>query len=334
MSIHEQHNGPLNDEKFFQGALKYLVTGNKCRLLDGRRTPGTIETVCYESAMFRFRIDAFEDKGKCWELPAEDVVRFQFYPGSEELPHKYIHILRERIIEFQKSLDMSVDHSEKSLTTDKLRLLVEEAKSWLRSSSALFSDRGRISSIARSKNLLAEDLVKYMAEKGLLELEQRTARAIVLNPYSGEWIKGMRIVMAVLSILPYRGMVPRTCDIFDGIGRKELREEYILNRLAFVRAAFALSDIKEVVLYRGMSTESQWRGRKEGSLTSWTFKRKVAEAFTDMRKNSRFINSYLIKRTFPVEKLFITFVETAEMNEQYLEAEALVLTDNQDNILW
>jgi len=43
MGIHESNANSLPDSDFVKGDIKYLVKENKCRLLDGRRTPGYIE---------------------------------------------------------------------------------------------------------------------------------------------------------------------------------------------------------------------------------------------------------------------------------------------------
>ena len=144
----------------------------------------------------------------------------------------------------------------------------------------------------------------------------------------------MWIMLGALGIREYKGTVPRTEEIFEGLGRKELRKEYLLNRLGFVRAAFELSGIEEVCLYRGMATESKWQTERPRSMTSWTFSREVAESFADLGERSRFINSYVIKKMFPVSKLFMTFIETSAMNEQYHEVEAMVLTNDEDAYLW
>lgn len=67
----------------------HIVPGNKGRVLDGWRTPGFIEKYDDESAMFIWRIADFEDKGKCWEVPAEEILAYQF-----EKTLKNLHSLR------------------------------------------------------------------------------------------------------------------------------------------------------------------------------------------------------------------------------------------------
>jgi hypothetical protein len=172
--------------------------------------------------------------------------------------------------------------------------------------------------------LLSDDLDQYLSLFDLEKIEQKTADNIVLNPRSGEWVKGMLIVLAEMGLAPFDGKAIRTRDIFQGLGAKKLRRQYLVHRLAFVRAAFRLSGIEEVVLYRGMSSEKSWQDEK-GTLKSWTFSLKVARSFADFDRGGKFRHSYLMKRTFTVTSLFMTYLETSEMNLQYKEAEALVL---------
>jgi hypothetical protein len=172
-------------------------------------------------------------------------------------------------------------------------------------------------------------MIQYMASLNLGELEKKTAENIVLNPYSGEWVKGMQIILAEMGLADYKGKAPRTRDIFAGLGAKYKRRNYLIRRLAFVRAYFHLSGIREVVLYRGMSTEQGWR-QASRTFLSCTFSLEVAESFCHFEREGKFRHSYLLKNTFPVERLFMTYLETKAMNQQYKEAEALVLCGRED----
>ncbi len=134
-----------------------------------------------------------------------------------------------------------------------------------------------------------------------------------------------------MGLVTYQGKKVRTENIFKGAGNKTLRREYIIHRLAFMRAFFELMDVKEVVLYRGMSTEKGWV-KKDRIFLSCTFNHEVANAFSCMDRDSRYKNSYILKMTFPIEKLFMTYFETASMNNQYKEAEVLVLYNKEIKI--
>lgn len=144
----------------------------------------------------------------------------------------------------------------------------------------------------------------------------------------------MAIVLAEMGLVPYRGRVVRTPDLFEGRGAEERRREYLVHRLAFVRACWSLMGRKDVVLYRGLRTEGDWLPRRSRTFLSCTFDLRVARrGFTDFDRGSRFRHSLLMKATVPVERLFMTCMETAAMNRQYCEAEALVLGGPEDPFL-
>ena len=71
--MHEHHKMPESDDNFENGTLYHLVVNNEGRVLDGRRTPGFIESYDEESEMFIWRITDFEDKGRCWEVPVDEI---------------------------------------------------------------------------------------------------------------------------------------------------------------------------------------------------------------------------------------------------------------------
>jgi hypothetical protein len=173
-----------------------------------------------------------------------------------------------------------------------------------------------------------------MESQHIEHLEQKTADIVVMNPYSGEWIKGMRVAFAEMGLVDYHDKIPRTKDIFTGVGSKALRRKYILHRLSFIRAYFELLGISEIVLFRGMSSTKEWGPVRQRSLVSFTFNKKVAESFANFGKPKDFKHAYLLKRTIPVEKLFMSYLETEAMNRQYKEAEALIFYNKNDAILW
>jgi hypothetical protein len=334
MPIHESNPDRRPDSDFIPGELALLVPGNRCRLLDGRRTPGVIESCDHKSAVFVWRIKDFEDEGKAWTLPAEDVKRFQFEKGSGRLPAEEAQSLRDRVEGFQKPLEIRADPEIRKVTERAIIYLKGGAKSWLKINSRFFREGRRLDFGSREGSAsLAEDLLRYMAEHELKDLEQRTAENIVLNPFSGELVKGMLITLAEMGLVDYHGKIPRIQGTFEGQTSQTHRKKYLIHRLAFVRAYFELLDIHEVVLYRGMSTEGEWRQRGR-SFLSCTFSQKVAGAFADFDRESRFRQAYLVKTTVPVDRLWMTYLETAAMNRQYLEAEALVLYRGDLKIHW
>ncbi len=329
MSVYQRDPEMAPDEAFVPGELALLVPGNNCRLLDPRRTPGTVEQVQVEHGMFRWRITAFEDTGKAWDVPIEDVVRYQFEPNAARLGDEQVDELREQAAHFQawKAIEPSLEAQRQ--TERRIAALAGEADRWLAAHASFSGSEASINwASRRGPSALCDDLLAYLGQHGLGDLERRTAELTVLNRRSGEWMKGMEILLAEMGLLRFRDRIPRTPDIFEGEGTRELRRRYLLHRLAFVRAAFARLGLTQVVLYRGASAEQGWRRRQVRGLVSMTFSLRVARALADFDRKSAQQHAFLVKQTVPIERLLMTYLETAAMNEQYLEAEALVLGED------
>ncbi len=327
MPIHQSDPNRRPDSDFMAGELVLLVEGNRCRLLDGRRTPGVIESVDDRTGFFRWRIDAFEDEGKSWDVPIEDVTRYQFEMNSARISSARAVSLQRTVERFSEKLVINTSPEIRAATEAYLCEQEKLAGEWLEAESSFFAQFRELPLRSRRGSAeLAEDLRRFLGEKGLLDLEVTTAEAVVTNPNSGEWIKGMLIVLAEMGLVSYSGKIARTPDVFEGNGTRERRSKYLLERLAFVRAAFRLAGHNEVVVYRGMSSESDWRDLPR-SVLSCTFSLRVAKAFANFDAESKPRTSYLIKLTVPVERLWMTYCETSEFNGRYLEAEALLLNE-------
>lgn len=325
MKIHQFDENMAPDVEFLPGEPALLHEGNSCRLLDPRRTPGIIEAYFPQSAMFRWRITDFEHKGKCWDVPAEDVARYQFAKGSKRLEPVAVTEIETAIAKYQAPLMIAPLEDASNRTEAAVASAEESARDWLGGESAFFGGGEKLDMGARTgPRSLAEDMLKFMASRRMEETERKTAENIVLNPSSGEWIKGMEIVLAEMGLGGYKGKVPRTEDIFEGPGAKHKRCAYLIERLSFVRAFFRLLGIEEVVVYRGMSAERP-RIMRASPLVSYTFNLDVARSFCDFDREGKSRNSLLLKKTVPVDRVFMTYLETEAMNGQYKEAEALVI---------
>lgn len=332
MSIHETNANSLPDSDFVKGDIKYVVKENKCRLLDGRRTPGYIEEYFADTAMFRWRITDFEDKGNYWDVPAEDIKSFQILKNSKEVNVTQLQEIERKIKEFNKELIIEIDEVEKVKTETEILVIKEKIIEWLKENSLFIKSGEPLNLDSREENIaLINDLKHYMQTLEIGLLEENTAKQIVLNP-SSEWIKGMNIVLAEMGIVSYKNKIPRGEQIFQGMGDKDLRRKYLIHRIAFVRAYFHLLNITEVLVYRGMCTEGEWNNSHEKSLTSWTFNSEVALSFCNLDKNNKYKNGYILKRTIPIENAFMTYLETEEMNKQYKESEAILFFNKEDGI--
>lgn len=332
MKVHQFDSQMRPDSEFQSGHLKFLSVGNQCRLMDARRTPGVIEFVSPEG-FFRWRISAFEDKGEYWDVPLEHVLRYQFALDSPELPPDRINILEAQIEVLNQPLSIPIEPQRRSETGSQISQVEKSVLDWLSKNSGWMPSQISVDVLFFDQTqAIANLLTGYMESSGLGEQEKRTSKIYVLNPFSGEWIKGLQITFAELGLKEFTGTIPRTTDVFSGPGDKQLRQQYIIHRLAFVRALFKSFGYSEVVLFRGMAAEGNWQAHSHRLFSSWTFSKEVAEAFASCNEHAK--HSYLLKRTFPIEKLFLTCVETAAMNRQYREHEAVVIHDPDDEMLW
>ena len=277
MSVHEFDKEMLPDSEFEAGTLKFLVKENQARCLDDRRTPGIIEEIFYDIGMFRFRITKFEDKGDYWDLPIEKVTSFQFYLNSKTLTGVEIQNLNKVIEKYKEKLIIE-PKIDKFLETEKL---ISETKikiiSWLKINSRFFKKYQKIT-LKKPYILLSKDLIAYLKQVGVYELETLTTKILVKNPSSGEWIKGLEICLAEMGLITYEGLKPRTKDIFTGLGDKSLRIKYLIHRIAFLRAYYELLGFTELSVYRGMATTSEWQSFPK-TFISYTTDDKVAKSF-------------------------------------------------------
>lgn len=167
-----------------------------------------------------------------------------------------------------------------------------------------------------------------MQSYGLYELEKETAEQYLLNPYSGEWIKGLKITMAEMGLISYSGTYPRKKETSAKLATKEKQVAYIIARTAFLRSIFKLKGITEVPLFRGMSSEIDFFETPQ-TLVSTTFSAATAMEFSNLKQSSNARSAYCVKFTCPVDQLFMTFFETRQFNERYKEQEAIIFYDNQ-----
>lgn len=317
------------NDLFETGTLAHLVPGNRGRVLDGRRTPGYIESYDPNSATFVWRITGYKDQGRCWEMPAEYVNCFQFRKDSPKLPANRVSALQAACDHFSQRLNIPLPLQIPEATQTALKDATQAAADWLGQHSDFFRQYSVLPLSAQTgAPLLYDDLECYLSQQGVLSLEQRTADDYVLNPWSGEWLKGMKIVLAELGLIGYQGTIPRKPDVFFGLGDKALRKQYIFARCGFVQALFRQAGLKEVPLYRGMASESDFF-ETPSSLLSATFSPQTALEFASLPDSPNEIrSSYCVKFTCPVSSLFMTFLETRQLNEKHQEQEAILFYRN------
>jgi hypothetical protein len=217
-----------------------------------------------------------------------------------------------------------IDSHNQKESEKKIKTYREQVRKWLIKESSFLKSGMPLDYSNREGNpALWSDLKRLMVEQDLWDLEEAFASQYVSNPNSGEVVKGHRIVLAELGLAAFEGKLIRKQDTFTGFWGKKQRQKHILFRLAFIQELFSQSDINKVVLYRGFSTEKPLEKRKNRSFISATFSLEVAKSHFEGLDITH--TGMLIRQSVPVERLFMTYLETAQMNQHFKEAEAILL---------
>ncbi len=329
--VYQSNPAMLPDSHYVPGDLKYVVPGNECRLLDRRRTPLRVLEVNRASGFFVVEVADFEDKGARWELPLEEVGTCQFAHGSGEASDAEIADYTQQVSRLNRPLTIEAESSCRANSEARIASLRGDVGTWLHAESAFLASGDALDFKSRTGNpTLWDDLRRYMSAKDLWTVENAFAVQYVSNPYSGELVKGHRIVLAELGLVPFEGKQVRNPDLFAGSWSKRRRAEHVLNRLAFMRELFEQLGHSSVVVYRGVSFSGQRRARSNEGFKSATFNLEIAmHHFCDDDLASACV---LLRQPVPVEKLFMSFLETEQMNRQYKEAEAVLLHDGTSDL--
>jgi len=234
---------------------------------------------------------------------------------------------REIIARFDHPLRIPRDEARRPGTLAELRERERAARAWFRSSSRFVQLGGREGTGDTGPfgdPVLWGDLREFLAGRGLAAMDEEFTAVFVSNPYSGETVKGHRIVLAELGLVSFEDKVVRDPDLFSGLWSRARREDHVLWRLAFLRALFREMEWKDqVVLYRGMALEGPPAPLRNTTFVSASFSFDVARSLFE--PESPGTNGVLLRQEVPLDRLFMTYLETEAMNRQFLEAEAVLL---------
>jgi hypothetical protein len=319
-AIYASDPNPAPDSDFVPGELGYLVAGNRGRLLDARRTPVTVTATDPDHGAFEVEIGAFEDAGARWELPLEDVGRFQFARDAHVAPAQAVAELERAAVRFDRELAIECDFAAREAV---LRRINRERRE-LPDLTVGPERAARIDAREGDPRLFAL-LDEVMAARGVADLEHRFTATFVSNPRSGEFVKGHAIVLAELGLCPYRGKIVRDPSVFEGPLSKSRRADHIVTRLAFSAELWSGGAEDAVTLYRGAAVEGPLPEPALPSFVSATFSREVAAAHFEGGPTTR--TAVLWRQQVPITRVFMTFLETREMNRRFNEAEAVLIGD-------
>lgn len=287
-------------------------------MLDSRRTPVLVVDVLPETGHVVLEVGAFEDRGARWEVELERMHRFQFAIGSARADGPRLVELEAAVERLDRPLEVLADPAAREETS---RRLSDER---LEATRRLGDRRVRVDLASRRSDASTWGaLSSFLDERGLLEMEQAFTERYVSNPGAGELVKGHRIVLAELGLAPYVGKIVRDPGLFAGLWSRERRAEHILARLAFVPELYRAAGHETVTLWRGMSSEHELEPLPPQGFVSATFSQEVA--LSHFAGTERSVAAVLHRNVVPVERLFMTYVETEAMNRQFLEAEAVLI---------
>jgi hypothetical protein len=305
--VYESDPGAAPDAAFEPGSLSHLVPGNRGRLLDARRTPIVVTRLLPDVGMFEVEIAAFEDAGARWEIELERVGGYQFAPRQPLADEDALTASQAAIRRLDVTTEVPCSDHDRRSTLERIDARCEDARRLLPGTSPFTALEG------------------YMDGLGLSAMEHAFAERFVSNPGSGELVKGHAMVLARLGLCPYEGKIQRSPDLFAGEWAEPRRAEHIVARLAFVRELFRERGHERVTLYRGAASERRLDAERPQSFVSATFDLRVAEAHFAGGPST--VAASLVRQAVPVERLFMTHVETRAMNRQFRESEAVLIGD-------
>jgi hypothetical protein len=324
--IHQFDPAMAPDTDFVPGALPHLVPGNTGRMLDRRRTPVRVVALKPETGQWVCEVLAFEDQGARWALPFESVTSCQFERGAASATEASLRHIRSAVRKFNREAAVPLNKRNRKPTERRIAKLRSEVAAWLKSESEFIASRGTIDpGSRRGSPLLAGDLEAFMKVRGLNDLEHGFAASMVSNPHAGEIAKGHALVLADLGLASFSGTVIRDPSTLEPPWTIERRRDHILARLAFVREAFSMLGLGPAVLYRAVSSAGRLEPRRPQTFVSATFSFEVAMSLFGPAWEGR--SARIERQAVPVERLFMTHLETAAMNRQFHEAEAILLED-------
>ncbi len=327
MSVYQSNPDKLPDSVFEPGTVEHLVEGNTGRLLDPRRTPVTLVGIDVSTGMFTVRLEDFEDAGALWHVPFEKINGYQFARGSARAPMQRGQHFRQAIERFDLPLRIHIDSATARATQLRIDAAQALATTWLEAHSRFLKRDATLPDprTRQGDSHLQQDLQQYMHERGVLDIEQAVSEGCVRNPHSGEMIKAHRIVLAELGLAAFEGTVIRDETVLARMWSRQRRTDHIVQRFAFLRALFGLMDVGELLLFRGCYSDvGQLLPPINQSFVSTTTNIDVARSHFDA---DTLINAALYRQRVPIERVFMSYYETAEMNQHFLEAEVVLLHD-------
>lgn len=324
-AIYQSDPDAAGDSGFEGGSLRHLVVGRRGRLLDPRRTPVRVDALDLERGFFDVEILAFEDVGAHWLIPFESVGRYQFEPGPDASAEA-VDAMEARMRVLNRPLVVAADAVAREASFNRL---TEER---VRARASL--DRAGLETLSLDPLIRARSgdpaiyaiLDGYLRECDVADIEAQFVETFVSNPGSGEMVKGHAISLAELGLCPFFGTVVRDTALFHGRWSTQRRVRHLVGRMAFVQALFERTEPASTPLFRGLNVAAgPLPAPRPSSFVSASFSIDVATAHFHAGQPTS--TAILLRQPLPHHRLFMTFVETAALNRNYCEAEAVLIGD-------
>ena len=333
MKPYQYNPGRLPDSHFEQGSLEHLEIGNEGRALDYRRTPFLVRELREGSGLAILEVLDFEDRGNTWEVPFEDIGSFQFALGSRRAHSAAV--ARHAAIGDRLNTRTAIptDEGAQGATIEELAEVEREAAEWVRLRSTTLQTRVRPDFTRKEgHDHLYADLRAYMGVHGLADIEATFASHYVCKFRYSEFVKAHRIVIAEMGLVPYEGKAVREKAALEGQFDRAKRREHVIRRLGFVRAIYRSLGILSVLLYRGIHSRGAPDPPRNETFVSATTDLAIAEALACFREPSNankdgYKVGVLTSQSIPIERVFMSYLETPQMNHPYRESEAVLLYD-------
>ena len=325
----------LPDSEFEQGCFEHIVAGNEGRALDYRRTPVRIRAVRESSGLIIFEIRGFEDEGNTWEIPFEAVGSFQFAVGSTRATMRNRSRYEAIADALNRPLEIACKRDARHAAVSEMEEAERDAAKWIQTRSV-----GRIVGpvdFARRDGFdeFYVETASYMQHHDLADNEARFAADYACKFHYSENVKAHRIVMAETGLVPYVGTILRAEGELEGRFSRSRRREHILRRLGFVRALYRELDVDSVLVYRGIHCAGFPTRPVNRTFVSTSTNLAVAESlacFREPRNSNKpgFKIGVLMSQEVGLERVFMTYMETEQLNSPYGESEVVLLYSADD----
>jgi hypothetical protein len=312
------------DSNFVAGELSLAAAGNRGRLLDARRTPLSLTAVDLERCEIEVRIDAFEDQGARWRLPAWEITRLQLALDSKRVAPTAAAELDRGVERFNRPLVLEADAAAAAHTWRRVAEQRAGIGAALRSDVIGIDLQACVERREGDPRLVA-GLERYLAAQDLLDLDRRFCETMVSNPGSGELIKGHAIVLAELGLCRFEGTLVRDPSLFEEPWSRRRRAEHLIARMAFAQEVWNSDVGQPLTLYRAAAADGALSQPRPASFVSCTFSEEVADAHFAGGETT--CNAVKWRQSVDTTRLLMTFLETAAFNDRFKEAEAVLLGD-------